>query len=131
MSLEKTPAVTFNYWVKTMTTEDRRKNERINALNLISYSCIDENVQTVAQGMGRTLNVSQGGILLETHAPIDPKHTVALAIGLEDNLINIKGRVIFSLAGGEKRFESGIEFIDTDEAELEALKKYIKAFREQ
>jgi len=114
-----------------MTTEDRRKNERINSLNLISYSCIDENVQTVAQGMGRTLNVSQGGILFETHAPIDPKHTVVLAIGLEDNLINIKGRVIFSLAGGEKRFESGIEFIDTDETELEVLKKYIKAFREQ
>lgn len=131
MSLEKTPAVTFNCWVKTMTTEDKRKNARINALNLISYSCIDETVQTVAQGMGRTLNVSQDGILLETHVPIDPKHTVALAIGLEDDLINIKGRVVFSMAGGDERFEAGIEFIDTDEAELDVLKKYIKAFREQ
>jgi len=114
-----------------MTTEDRRKHVRINALNLISYSCIDETVQAVAQGMGRTLNVSQDGILLETHVPIDPKHTVALAIGLEDDLINIKGRVVFSMAGGEERFEAGIEFIDTDEAALEVLKKYIKAFREQ
>ncbi|MGB2928275.1 MAG: PilZ domain-containing protein [Desulfobacterales bacterium] len=114
-----------------MTTENRRKHVRINALNLISYSCIDETVQAVAQGMGRTLNVSQDGILLETHVPIDPKHTVALAIGLEDDLINIKGRVVFSMAGGEERFEAGIEFIDTDEAALEVLKKYIKAFREQ
>jgi c-di-GMP-binding flagellar brake protein YcgR len=114
-----------------MTTEDRRKHARINALNLISYSCIDETVQTVAQGMGRTLNLSEDGILLETHVPIDPKHTVALAIGLEDDLINIKGKVVFSMAGGEKQIETGIEFIDTDEAELEILKKYIKAFREQ
>jgi len=114
-----------------MTTENRRKHVRINALNLISYSCIDETVQAVAQGMGRTLNVSQDGILLETHVPIDPKHTVALAIGLEDDLINIKGRVVFSMAGGEERFEAGIEFIDTDEAALEVIKKYIKAFREQ
>lgn len=114
-----------------MTTKDRRKNARINALNLISYSCIDETVQVVAQGMGRTLNVSQDGILLETHVPIDPKYTVALAIGLEDELLNIKGKVVFSMAGGEDRFEAGIEFIETDEAGLDVLKKFIKAFREQ
>jgi hypothetical protein len=114
-----------------MTTKDRRKHARINALNLISYSCIDETVQVVAQGMGRTLNVSQDGILLETHVPIDPKYTVALAIGLEDELLNIKGRVAFSMAGGEDRFEAGIEFIETDEAALDILKKFIKAFREQ
>ena len=112
-----------------MTTQDRRKHERINALNLISYSCIDETVQAVTQGMGRTLNVSQNGILLETHVPIDPKYTVALAIGLEDDLINIKGRVVFSMASGEDRFESGIEFSETDEKALDVLKKYIKAFK--
>ncbi|MGD9106308.1 MAG: PilZ domain-containing protein [Desulfobacterales bacterium] len=114
-----------------MTTKDRRKHARINALNLISYSCIDETVQAVTQGMGRTLNVSQGGILLETHVPIDPSHTVALAIGLEDDLINIKGRVVFSMAGREDRFEAGIEFIEIDEAALDVLKKYIKAFKGQ
>jgi len=111
-----------------MTTENRRKHARINALNLISYSCIDETVQAIAQGMGRTLNVSQNGILLETHVPIDPKYTVALAIGLEDELLNIKGRVAFSIASGEDRFEAGIEFIETDEAALDVLNKYIKAF---
>ena len=114
-----------------MTTQNRREHARINALNLISYSCIDETIQAVAQGMGRTLNVSQDGILLETHVPIDPKHTVALTIGLEDDLINIKGKVVFSMAGGEDRFEAGIEFIEIDEAALDVLKKYIKAFRGQ
>ena len=114
-----------------MTTKDRRNHSRINALNLISYNCIDETGQTVAQGMGRTLNVSEDGILLETHVLIDPKHTVVLAIGLEDDLLNIKGKVVFSMAGGENRFEAGIEFIDTYAAELEVFKKYIKAFREQ
>jgi len=114
-----------------MTTQDRRKHERINTFNLISYSCIDETVQAISQGMGRTLNVSQNGILLETHVPIDPKHTVALVIGLEDELVNIKGRVVFSMAGEEDRFEAGIEFIETDEAAVDVLKKYIKAFRGQ
>jgi c-di-GMP-binding flagellar brake protein YcgR len=113
-----------------MTTEERRKHSRIKALNLISYSCIDETDETLSQGMGRTLNLSEDGILLETHVSVDPKHTVVMAIGLEDDLINIKGRVVYSIGGGDKRFEAGIEFIERDEVTLEVLKKYIKAFRE-
>jgi hypothetical protein len=115
--------------MKTMTTKDRRKNARFSALNLISYSCINGAAQVVAQGMGRTLNVCQNGILLETHVPIDPKYTVALTIGLQDELLNINGRVAFSMARGEDRFQAGIEFIETDEATLDVLKEYIKAFR--
>ena len=114
-----------------MTTEDKRKHARINALNLISYSCIDETDQTLAQGMGRTLNVSEDGILLETHVLIDPKYTVALAIGLEDDMVNIKGKVVYSKPGKEEKYESGIEFIKTTESALEILKRYIEVFREQ
>jgi len=117
--------------VKTMTTKERRKHLRIKALNLISYSCIDETDQVLSQGMGRTLNLSEDGILLETHVSVDPKHTVVMAIGLEDDLINIKGRVVYSIGGGDERFEAGIELIERDEATLEVLRKYIKAFREQ
>ncbi|MBW2321222.1 MAG: hypothetical protein JRF31_10385 [Deltaproteobacteria bacterium] len=72
-----------------MTTEERRKHSRIKALNLISYTCIDETDQVLSQGMGRTLNLSEDGILLETHVSVDPKHTVVMAIGLEDDLIDM------------------------------------------
>jgi len=112
---------TFNYWLRTMTTDDKRQHLRINALNLISYSCIDETGQTVAQGMGRTLNVCEGGILLETHVLIDPKHTLDLAIGLKDDIVNIKGRVVYSKLD---------ELIKKTESALEILKRYIEAFRE-
>jgi hypothetical protein len=54
-----------------------------------------------------------------------------MSIGLEDDLINIKGRVVYSVDSGDKRFEAGIEFVERDEATLEVLKKYIKAFREK
>ena len=114
-----------------MTTEEKRKNSRIKALNLISYSCIDETDQALSQGMGRTLNLSEDGILLETHVSVNPKHKVVMSIGLEDDLINIKGRVVYSVDGGDERFEAGIEFIERDEATLEVLNKYIKAFREK
>ena len=81
--------------------------------------------------MGRTLDVSEGGILLETHAPIDLQHTISLTIGLEDDLTDITGKVVYCRAGEPGKFESGIEFQEKDEAELRNLKEYIKAFREQ
>jgi hypothetical protein len=111
--------------------DERRHHPRINALNLISYSCIDATKSVVAQGMGRTLNVSEDGILLETHIPIDPKNTIELAIGLEDEVINIKGSIMYSTPGKDEKYEAGIEFVDTDEATIEILKKYIKVFSEQ
>ena len=114
-----------------MTTNERRYHPRISALNLISYNCIDETEQIVAQGMGRTLNISEGGILLETHIPIDPQNAIALAIGLEDELIDIKGKVVFSMAGKDEKFEAGIEFFEMPDSTLDILKKFIKAFSEQ
>ncbi|HAY39597.1 MAG TPA: hypothetical protein DCY53_09825 [Desulfobacteraceae bacterium] len=114
-----------------MGINERRYHPRINALNLISYNCIDATKNVVAQGMGRTLNVSEDGILLETHVSIDPKYTVELAIGLEDELINIKGSIIFSAPGKDEKYEAGIEFVETDDASIDILKKYIKVFSEQ
>jgi len=114
-----------------MKTNEKRHHPRISALNLISYSCIDETDRVVAQGMGRTLNVSEDGILLETHVAVDPNYFVLLAIGLEDEVVNIKGRVIHSASGKDEKFEAGIEFIKTDETAINILNKYIQAFTVQ
>jgi len=79
-----------------MTTREKRKHTRINSLNL-SYVCLDENNQIFKQGMGRTLNVSESGILLETHFPIDDQYIVRLILGLEEDLVEIKCLPILAL----------------------------------
>lgn len=114
-----------------MTEEEKRLHARISALNLISYVCMDETGQVILQGMGRTLNVSKGGILLETHVQIEPQHTMSLTIGLEDDLIDIKGTVVTCKPGEKDMFESGIQFSDIGETDLAILKLYIKAFEER
>jgi hypothetical protein len=114
-----------------MTITDKRQHPRIDSLNLISYVCIDETDTDVIQGMGRTLNVSEGGILLETHIQIDSKHTLSLTIGLEEDLVDIKGEVAHSKPGKDDNFVTGIQFFETDEEALRVLKKYVKAFKEQ
>jgi c-di-GMP-binding flagellar brake protein YcgR len=113
-----------------MATEEKRKHARISSLNL-SYVCLDENNQIIKQGMGRSLNVSESGILLETHFPIDNQQTVILTLGLEEDLIDIKGRPVHSRTNDEGKYEVGIEFLESDAKASKALKKFITAFQKK
>jgi len=116
--------------VRTMATQEKRKHARISSLNL-SYVCLDENDKIVKQGMGRTLNVSESGILLETHFPIDKTHIVTLTLGLEEDLVDIKGRPVHTRTNNEGKYEVGIQFFEPDKKASRSLKKFIDAFGEQ
>jgi c-di-GMP-binding flagellar brake protein YcgR len=111
-----------------MTNEEKRKHSRIDSLNLLNYVYSDESGDGSTQGMGRTLNVSESGILLETHTPIDVNNVISLTIGFEEDVVEIKGRIIYTKENENKMSESGIEFFDIDENAKETLKKYITAF---
>ncbi|MEJ2729497.1 MAG: PilZ domain-containing protein [Deltaproteobacteria bacterium] len=113
-----------------MATQEKRKYARINSLNL-SYVCLDENNQVVKQGMGRSLNVSESGILLETHFPIDDQHTVTLTLGLEEDLVDIKGRPIHTRKNDAGKYEVGIEFLKSNEKTRRSLKKFIDSFKKK
>ena len=108
--------------------EEHRKHKRIYSTNLLNYVCLDEAGDAFAQGMGRTLNVSESGILLETHAPMDPSTTVSLTIGMEEQIIDIRGVAIYSTKNDTGSYETGIEFTDIQPAELTVLQKFIQAF---
>ena len=114
-----------------MKTSDRRQHPRFKSLNLLSYVLIDDGNNAIRQGMGRTLDVSEGGILLETHAPIDPRHTVSLKIGLRDDVADIRGKIVYTRKSKGGRVESGIAFKRPDEVQQKILRKYIKAFYEE
>ena len=107
-----------------MTSKNKRKHERIHSLNL-SYICLDENQNVVKQGMGRTLNISESGILLETHFPIEPKHVVQLTISLEENLLDLKGTPVHVRSRDEGKYEIGIQFVELDQGTSDLLKKFI------
>ncbi len=110
-----------------MTTE-KRKHQRINALNLSHVAVRDEPDEN-RQAIGRTLNVSESGILLETHFPIQSDQTVSLTIGIEDELIDMQGKVIHLLNGETGRFEMGVKFTDVNEDGAHKIRDFIDRFR--
>ena len=110
-----------------MKIQEKRKHARIDSLNM-SYICLDEDKKIVKQGMGRTLNVSESGILLETHFAVDLNYTVMLTIGLEEEIIEIKGKPVHSKKNNQGLHEVGIQFQDTNETIIKTIKKFVKAF---
>jgi c-di-GMP-binding flagellar brake protein YcgR len=107
-----------------MTPENKRKHERIRSLNL-SYICLDEANNIIKQGMGRTLNISESGMLLETYFQIEPEHIVRLTISLEEDLLDIKGKPVHIRTNQEGKYEIGIEFFEFDQNSIEMLKNFI------
>jgi c-di-GMP-binding flagellar brake protein YcgR len=112
-----------------MADKNKRVNDRISSKNLISYVCTDDTNEIVETGMGRTLNVSESGIMLETHNHIDDNLNVLLSIGLEENLIDIKGKIVHSQLDDKGKHNVGIQFMELDKNTRLQLSKFIKAFK--
>ena len=109
---------------------EKRKHDRFAALNL-SYICEDKDGDILYEGMGRTLNVSEGGMLLETNYFISPGNTLNLSVAMEEALVNVRGRVIYCQEGEGKTFRTGLELQDMDQESRALLYSFIKIFAEQ
>ena len=108
-----------------MTAAEKRKGPRIDSPNLLSYICLDEDNSELTQGMGRTLNISEGGILLETHTSMNPHQMISLTIAMEDDMLEIKGKITFCKKREDGKFETGVRFTEKDEAKERFLKQFI------
>jgi hypothetical protein len=113
-----------------MESDEKRKHRRIASLNL-SYICLDDAGKPVKQGMGRTLNLSEAGILLETRFPIAAEHRVVLSIGLEDQLVDINGRAVHVRSTDHGVYEIGIEFVAPDERMLQTIRHFIRSLSKE
>ncbi len=106
-----------------LTPNNQRKHARTDSLNL-SFFCIDKDDNIMAQGMGRTLNISETGILLETSIQMSPGQSVDMEIALQNDLINARGTVAHSKqAADEEQYHTGIEFSQISNTDMEILKK--------
>ncbi|MBW1634984.1 MAG: PilZ domain-containing protein [Deltaproteobacteria bacterium] len=111
-----------------MTTQEQRKFIRYDALHLLDYTVLDENGDGGDYSMGRTIDVSVDGIKLETsiHIPMDSK--LLITIGLEDDLVDLKGMVTHE-SPHNGRFLSGVVFLKVSKNGRRVFAKYVEAFQ--
>ena len=107
---------------------ERRKNVRPESLNLLDFVVVDEQGRQGEYAMARTLNVSRGGILMETHLALEKGQQVMITLELKNSLVNIMGKIVYS-SFANLRYRYGIEFFHVADADQRLLNAYVDAFR--
>jgi len=108
--------------------EEKRRNPRVTSVNLMSYACFDKNRKPLGQGMGKTLDLGLGGLLMQTPDPIQAEYILLMAINLNEELIEIKGRVVYCKESEPDIFHTGIRFIEKNEKIREIVTDMLKFF---
>jgi hypothetical protein len=105
-----------------------RRHKRITTHNLLSYVCLDEDGSPLDQGVGSTLDISQGGLLMGTSEPVHSKFLKLTFIDTQNELVNIKARTIYCIEKKPKNFLVGICFIESTKRINKIMEEMIKSF---
>jgi hypothetical protein len=113
------------------TESDRRRYQRVPTNNPITYVLVDENGTQIGQGIGKAVNVSQSGILLETGIQLRSTYILLISTDMDNKMMEIVGKVVFSKATDEGRFWSGIKFQGEHQDNVKFRRDLIRVFHQK
>ncbi len=112
-----------------MKMGDRRKYPRIKTRNLIAHLSYDDNGMKVSQGLGRALDISKGGMLLETPNPIPEDARLSLMAVDKDNILfEIEAELAYCKKSAPELYQSGIRFTGTEKQVVGHVTRLIKEY---
>lgn len=108
---------------------ERRRAERRYAMNFLDYEIVSPEGETLGRGLARTLNVSETGLLLETGQFFEPGQLLRIAMGLENDLVQLTGRVAHSRPRDDDLCTTGVHFIEFDQPNQRTFLRYFETLR--
>lgn len=114
-----------------MNDDNRRISPRLRSLNLLDFVVVDAHGAVLNEALARTLNVSDTGLLMETSEPLTSNQLVHVTLGLEDDLVDLEGRVVRVSLNEQQLYQAGIEFGTIDPVSRATLLRYLEAFHHQ
>jgi len=113
-----------------LTITERRKYQRVKIYNPLSYVCIDDSGNPIQERMGTAIEISQGGLFIETHSPLKPQDVLLITIDIQGELVPIKGRVVHCRTDDSGKSRTGIQFLEFNEKILSFVTSLIKTYSE-
>lgn len=110
-----------------MEMEERRRDKRFDTINFVHYTLRDADGGSM-EYMGRTLDASARGLLVEVHLPLPIGHNLMLSIGMGEDIVELCGEVVHCSDSEEGMFNSGIEFSPLSAEQEKKLQVYLMAF---
>jgi hypothetical protein len=114
-----------------LPSTDKRKYPRIKIFSLISYTCVDNDGVILGQSYGTALDISQGGLLLETVSVVETEYVLLTIIDLEDILQELKGKVVYSKKTDSGKCRTGISFLGTKEENIQFASTIVRTYHSQ
>lgn len=107
-----------------------RREKRLESLNLLDFVVLGGDDQTVGRGLARTLNVSEHGMRIETPVVLEAGQDILITLGLANDTVEIRGRVVHAESAGADLCAAGVEFATTSAEGQATLHRYLEAFRQ-
>jgi hypothetical protein len=111
-----------------MNKSERRKHPRVKIYYPISYTCTNEKGSIVQQNMGVALNISQGGILIETADSIFSKYISLTSVDLNGNAIKVKGKVAYCKKTASTKYRVGVCFDGSQAQNIHFVKALTRSY---
>jgi predicted Zn finger-like uncharacterized protein len=107
---------------------NRRKHKRLKTRNLISHVSYDTTGRMISQGLSKVLNISMGGMLLETPEPILSGLISLMATDVKNKLIEIDGNLVHCEKASSGRYHSGVSFLASEDEKKAFVTQLIKEY---
>lgn len=107
---------------------EKRQYARHEAIHLLDYLVLDQGHEDTGRySMGRTLDVSNNGLKMETAQPFPQGARLKITLGLADKLVDLDGTVVYCRAR-KGNFISGIAFEGFADTKDTSFNLYHQAF---
>jgi len=77
--------------------------------------------------MGSALDISQGGMLLETTQQIEPGNGILVMADEQDRIVEINGKAAYCREAGSGKFYVGISFQGTHDENVQFVQHMVRA----
>ena len=82
----------------------------------------------ISQGLGKALDISKGGMLLETPYPVEPGILSLMAADKDNILFEIEAELVYCKKTAPGLYQSGIKFNGTELDVLDFVTRLIKEY---
>ena len=105
---------------------NQRYHPRFEAVNLVEFVHFDKDFRKDIEDIGRTLDISEGGILLECTQQLPKNTQVELNLAISEEIITVRGEVVHTAPSPyADKFDIGIKFTLISKPEKEIINKFL------
>jgi hypothetical protein len=107
--------------MEDIQVSNRKDSIRLKVIYPAIYTRFDNKGGAYDQKICQSMNVSLGGMRLQSGFLLDPGEMLDISIALGENLVTFRGKVIYVTPSEDQGFEFGISIEDIDNQDRIAL----------